>query len=189
MTLSSDRLSERKRALRQRAGQLRDLAAEDARRDLSPMEADLGEILQRHGCRVLGGYHPIRSEFDVLPLMDAARRAGLETALPVVTAHDQALEFRSWRAGEPLRRASFDVSVPLDDAPVLAPDILLVPGLAFDRQGGRLGYGGGFYDRTIKALAEQGRAPVTVGICYKEQIVETVPREAHDQTLDYVLFA
>ena len=189
MTLPSHRLSESKQALRKRAGQLRDAAAADARRDLAQMTEALGAILRRHHCRVLGGYHPIRSEFDALPLLAMAGQAGLETALPVVTSRGQPLAFRRWCAGEPLRLGSFGVAEPLHDAPLIVPDALLVPGLAFDSQGGRLGYGGGFYDRTIAALGEQGRAPVTIGICFKEQMLEAVPREAHDRRVDCILSA
>ncbi|MBO6796534.1 5-formyltetrahydrofolate cyclo-ligase [Maricaulis sp.] len=189
MTPSSDRLCESKQVLRQRAGQLRDMAAGNAQRDLAEMTEALGAILRRNDCRVLGGYHPIRSEFDVLPLVDMAWQAGLQTALPVVTSRDQPLEFRRWRVGEPVRQGRFGVAEPLGDAPVIVPDVLLVPGLAFDSHGGRLGYGGGFYDRTIAAFDEQGRTALTIGVCFKEQLFEAVPRETHDRRMDCILFA
>jgi 5-formyltetrahydrofolate cyclo-ligase len=107
-------------------------------------------------------------------------------ALPVVVAKRQPLVFRAWTPGDAMDKGVWDIPQPKADKPVLEPDILLVPLLAFDLQGRRLGYGGGFYDRTLAGL--RARKPITaVGLAYDEQQVDEVPHLDYDQRLDWVL--
>ena len=134
--------------------------------------------------RVVAGFLPIRSEVDARPLMLRLLEAGAWLALPVVD-HPR-LRFLSWRFGEPLHPAGFGTVGPAADARELDPVAMLVPLAAFDRQGGRLGYGAGHYDRAVAAL--RAKAPVlTVGLAFAAQEVERVPTGPRDERLDYVL--
>ncbi|MDO5658804.1 MAG: 5-formyltetrahydrofolate cyclo-ligase [Paracoccus sp. (in: a-proteobacteria)] len=106
--------------------------------------------------------------------------------LPVVAGRAQPLRFRRWRAGDDLAQGAFGTSHPLPDAPELVPQVLIVPLLGADTGGNRLGYGGGFYDRTLADLRANG--PVTaIGFCFDAQIVAQIPTEATDQRLDIIV--
>ncbi|WP_114394355.1 5-formyltetrahydrofolate cyclo-ligase [Oleisolibacter albus] len=139
---------------------------------------------------IVAGYWPKGDELDVRPLLRALGARGLRTALPVVAGRGWPLLFRLWRDGHPLVPGAFGVMEPMAEAPVVQPDLVLVPLLAFDRQGWRLGYGAGFYDRTLDALRQEGRpgrGVVAVGIGYAAQEVASVPRDAYDQPLDWIV--
>ena len=186
MSPAPDPLSQAKAALR------RDAAA---RRDAAQADPGAADALIRHGLeplralrpRVVSGFWSIRSEIDVRPLMLAlASATGALLAMPVVAGRGQALAFRRWEAGVPMIEGPFGTAHPAESEPVLVPDLLLVPLLAFDRQRHRLGYGAGFYDRTLAGLRAAG--PVTaVGIAYAAQEVAMVPAGDHDERLDLVL--
>ncbi|MEZ5841371.1 MAG: 5-formyltetrahydrofolate cyclo-ligase [Hyphomicrobiales bacterium] len=133
---------------------------------------------------VIAGFSPIRGEIDPLPLLAVLDEAGATIALPAVTA--DGLVFRRWRPGEPLVSAGFGTREPAADAETVRPSLLLVPLLAFDRTGGRLGYGKSFYDRAITALLADGPLR-TAGIAFSAQETATVPMENHDRRLDLVL--
>lgn len=135
---------------------------------------------------VVAGYWPMRGEIDVLPLLSVLAERGQVTALPVVVAPRAPLEFRRWRDGDPLEEGPYGTRHPVASAAVVRPVCLLVPLLAFDRQGVRLGYGGGFYDRTLAALRADGPV-VAVGVAYAGQEVEALPAEPHDERLDWVI--
>lgn len=139
----------------------------------------------------ISAYWPLGDEIDPRPLLQALHRRGHRLALPVIRAAGQPLDFRAWQPGDPLRPAGFGTSEPLPDAPSVEPAVLLVPLLAFDAAGFRLGYGGGFYDRSLALL----RAPrdasggdiLAVGLAFAAQQVAAVPHEATDQPLDLVV--
>ncbi len=136
----------------------------------------------------VSGYVATRGELDVLLLLHALEERGVTVALPVVERGTLELTFLRHRAGETLREAGFGLLQPAPDAERLVPDILLVPMLAFDRTGARLGYGGGYYDATLSAF--RARSPgrvLAIGIAYDEQEVDAIPREGHDEVLDWVL--
>lgn len=129
------------------------------------------------------------AEIDTGPLLDELGAAGHQTALPVVVAKAQPLAFRAWRTGEALADGGFGTSIPVPEAETVTPEILFVPLLTFDRAGYRLGYGGGFYDRTLEKLRREaagGVPPLAVGIAFSAQQVDTVPRGPYDQPLDWV---
>ena len=135
--------------------------------------------------RVISGYAPIRSEIDPMPLMRALAAAGHRLCLPVIEAAGRPLAFRAWAAGAAMEQGPFGAAIPTDGA-WLEPQVLLVPLLAFDRRGFRLGYGGGFYDRTLECLRGRG-AVMAVGLAYAAQEVARVPTEPTDQRLDAIL--
>lgn len=134
---------------------------------------------------VLGGYWPMGDEIDPRPLMERLAGLGCQLTLPVVAAPGQPLSFRAWEAGDPLEPGLHGTRHPAAHAPEAVPAVLLVPLLAFDRQCFRLGYGGGYYDRTLESL--RARAHVrTIGLAFAAQQVVAVPRDGHDQRLDMV---
>jgi len=135
---------------------------------------------------VIGGYFPFRSEFDVQPLLRVLGETGRIIALPVVTAAQQPLSFRRYRQGDAMSLNRLGIPEPDAQAPVVNPTHLLVPLLAFDDRFYRLGYGGGYYDRTLAALQAQGRSPMAIGIGYEAQRVPSVPHGPRDHTLDMV---
>jgi len=131
------------------------------------------------------GYFPVHDELDPVPLLEALHAQGLRTALPVVRAGPD-LVFREWNPGAPLKRGKFGLRQPGRESPELAPDIVLVPLLAFDRKGGRIGYGAGYYDAALRRMRQHG--PVAaIGIAFDEQEFPEVPQEPQDEPLDKIL--
>ena len=135
---------------------------------------------------VISGYWPIRSELDPRPAMQALAERGYRIALPVSIAQAEPLAFRAWDPGEPLAPDIMRIEAPLPSAPSVVPSLLLVPMLAFDLACRRLGYGAGFYDRTLAALRRAG-ATTAVGLAFGIQEVERVPSGGGDAPLDAVL--
>lgn len=136
--------------------------------------------------RVAALYAAVGSELDAGPLGEALAAAGLRLALPRADARSGPLTFLSWSPGDPLEPDAAGCPAPLDLAEPVRPDLVVTPLLAFDGAGGRLGQGGGHYDRTLAALRAEG--PVrAVGLAYAGQGLGALPAEAHDQPLDGVL--
>ncbi len=135
---------------------------------------------------VVAGYRAIRDELNPEPLMETFALEQARLALPCVTGPDQPLVFRAWSPGDPLVRGAFGVEEPEPDAPELTPDLVLAPLLAFDEAGRRLGYGAGFYDRTLAAL-RANRTVASVGLAYEAQKLKRVPTGGHDAPLDWIL--
>jgi 5-formyltetrahydrofolate cyclo-ligase len=137
-----------------------------------------------HG--VVTGFWPIRDELDIRPLMQELAGAGCRLALPVVQGKGKPLLFRAWSPGDALEAGVFGTMQPAEDRESLEPDALLVPLLACDEEGWRLGYGGGFYDRTLKGLRAR-RTVTAVGVAFNVQLVAAVPHGPDDQRLDWLL--
>jgi 5-formyltetrahydrofolate cyclo-ligase len=135
---------------------------------------------------VISSYLPIGSELDPRPLMRELTVQGAIGALPVIEAKAQPLIFRGYREGDALEEKLWGIREPLATAPIYLPDILVMPLLAFDAEGWRLGFGGGFYDRTLAKLRHE-KAVVAVGLAYDEQRVNAVPHDDYDERLDFVL--
>lgn len=135
---------------------------------------------------VVSGYWPLGDELDPRPLMLALAERGARLALPVVEARGLPLGFRAWRPDDEVRPGSFGIPEPRPEAGEVSPRVVLVPMLAFDPSGHRLGYGGGFYDRTLASLRARGRI-LAVGLAYAGQEVARVPVGPHDQPLDWVV--
>ena len=135
---------------------------------------------------VVSGFMPLDSEINPHPLMRKLAEKGARLALPVVSRRGQPLLMREWTFGEPLSAGVWGIREPEPEAQEVEPDILLVPLLAFDRAGYRIGYGGGYYDRTIARL--RSRKPVmAVGLAFAAQEVSAVPATPRDARLDLVL--
>ena len=135
---------------------------------------------------VASGFMPLKSEINPLPLMRKLVEAGATLALPVVAGRGKPLVMRAWGFGTPLASGVWGIREPMPDAREVDPDILIVPLLAFDRRGHRLGYGAGYYDMTLTAL--RAKKPIlAIGIGYAAQEVETVPITPRDARLDLVL--
>ena len=167
--------------------------ARRVRRELHAALPDSGALAARRYAeagrpspRIAATYAPCGSELDPRPLAALLRVAGADLALPVTVSADEPLIFRCAFDGAPLLPDFAVVPAPGADAPPVEPDLIVVPLLAFDRRGLRLGQGGGWYDRTLAAL--RARGPVFVlGLAFAGQEVDALPREAHDQRLDAVL--
>ncbi|WP_428488819.1 5-formyltetrahydrofolate cyclo-ligase [Rhodopila sp.] len=130
--------------------------------------------------KIVSGFWPIGDEIDIRPLLHALHDRGCKIALPVTPRRGEALTFRAWHPGDVLVAERFGTMRPIGEEVV--PDMLLVPLLAFDVAGGRLGYGGGFYDRTLAALPDRFR----LGCGFAAQQVDAVPIGPYDMRLDAV---
>jgi 5-formyltetrahydrofolate cyclo-ligase len=180
-------LAETKKRLRAECLARRPVIAESAGRGMAGLA--LRDVVLAHlpvtAASVVAGFWPMREEIDVLPLLTAALEKGASTALPVVTQRAAPLVFRRWHPGLALEDGPFRTRHPAPTEPEMLPTVVLVPLLAFDRAGGRLGYGGGFYDRTLAALRLQTKI-VSVGVAYAGQELPEVPEESHDEPLDWI---
>ncbi|MGH6947314.1 MAG: 5-formyltetrahydrofolate cyclo-ligase [Kiloniellales bacterium] len=179
MTLIDEKAQARDAAKARRAAAARPDAGER-------LAARLLEAVPLEAGAVVSGFWPMGDELDICPALEQLAAAGHPLALPVVVKRGEPLIFRRWRPGEALVPASFGTSVPAPEAEVLEPSVLLVPLLAFDRDGYRLGYGGGFYDRTLTKL-RAARPTTAVGVAYAGQEVPAVPRGPHDARLDWIV--
>ena len=142
-------------------------------------------IEARQSKETIAAYWPIGTEADIRVLLSDLQRAGYPLALPRIVAVDQPLEFRLFESGDPLSPGPHNVREPSAKAPLVRPEVVLVPLLAFDRAGYRIGYGAGYYDRTLEALRATGNL-LAIGIAYAGQLVDEIPAEAHDQPLDLI---
>jgi 5-formyltetrahydrofolate cyclo-ligase len=135
---------------------------------------------------VVSGFMPFKSEINPLPLLQKLQGAGARLALPRIVGRGHPLSMRAWEFGAALERGQWGIREPRADAPEADPDILIVPLLAFDRAGYRIGFGAGYYDMTLTAL--RARKTITaVGIAFAAQEVSAVPRTERDARLDLVL--
>jgi 5-formyltetrahydrofolate cyclo-ligase len=163
------------------------VAAAARRAGLDPAAA--GAALSRHFLAALplrdgvtvSGFWPMGDEIDIRPLLTALAGRGHPIGLPVTGQRGQPLVFRLWQPGALMRPGRFGTSHP--DGPVVVPEILLMPLLAFDRHGHRLGYGGGFYDRSLALLP----GAIRIGCAFAAQEMDLVPAGPLDQKLDAIL--
>ena len=136
---------------------------------------------------VVAGYKAVRGEIDLDETMAQLSTRGHTLALPVVVGLHQPLVFRQWRIGHPLELGQFGIKVPPQSEPELTPDAVIVPLVAFDKAGYRLGYGAGYYDLTLRQLREAQKKVQIIGAAFSAQQVESIPAEAHDEKLDAVV--
>jgi 5-formyltetrahydrofolate cyclo-ligase len=136
---------------------------------------------------IIALYMPKGDEFSTAILCERLQNQSIATALPRIHKDSRMLTFHDWNDGEPLETQSYDIMAPLPSAKIVTPTIMVVPLLAFDRKGYRLGFGGGYYDATIQQVRENS-AIQTVGWGFaKQAVIFNLPREDHDQRLDFVI--
>ncbi len=182
-------VTDNKAALRTLAKSMRASIPATARQGASATLADSGlafldEPLSQG--TIIGGFMPIGEEISPLPLMARLREQGCLLSLPVMRGKREPLEFRTYTPGDALSAAVWGIREPTADKAVVQPDIVLTALLAFDQQGYRLGYGGGYYDRTIRAL-KATKCAIIIGLAYDEQRVDAVPHTDYDERLDWIL--
>lgn len=177
-----DEMTQAKAAAR-KAAFARRTDAKSTDRDAAAVALLLETVLPYKG-RALAGYLPIRTEVDPVPVM-AAMAAWGPVCVPVIKAKGKPLEFHRWEPGCDMVEGGFGTVVPAR-AEVIIPDVLIVPLVAFDREGGRLGYGGGFYDRTLEGL-RQIKEVVAIGYAFAAQEANDLPLEPTDQSLDAIV--
>jgi 5-formyltetrahydrofolate cyclo-ligase len=183
---SASSITETKAALRSEATARRDALPAELRQAAAETIAARPFPLALAPGTIVSGFMPMKSEINPLPLLRNLAQAGAALALPVVSGRGKPLIMRAWRWGEPLNSGVWGIREPKPDAKAVDPDILLVPLLAFDRAGYRLGYGGGYYDMTIAGLRARKRI-TAVGIALSAQEVARVPTTPRDVRLDLVL--
>lgn len=172
--------------LRRDAAAARAVLAREAGQIGDRLTASFASAILLKPQRVIAGYHPFRDEADPLPLLRFLAASGWTCALPAVTDTDEGLEFRLWRPGDPLTTGRYGIPAPPETAERVRPDIVLVPLLAYDGAGRRLGYGAGYYDRALAFLRRTGHV-LAIGIAYHGQRVAMVPVQDHDQRLDMIV--
>jgi 5-formyltetrahydrofolate cyclo-ligase len=146
----------------------------------------LDGITTRFGATV-SCYCAMPDELDPIALFNKLAAEGHPLALPVMQGKGRPLLMRAWRIGDTLVPGTWGIREPTAEAPEVTPEIVLVPLVAFDRRGWRLGYGGGFYDRTLQALRQGSSRLLAIGLAFDEQEIDAVPHDVHDQRLDWVL--
>ena len=154
---------------------------------LATYAADLKQAFSLENDDIVAGFWPIKSELDPRPLMTAMTALGLKSSLPATPKPGEPLIFHAWSDDDPVIEGLYGTSEPEASAPVVIPKLVFVPMLAFDADGYRLGYGGGFYDRTLAKLRGEGHVVHCIGIAYDIQLVDEVPIGEYDAKLDGVL--
>jgi 5-formyltetrahydrofolate cyclo-ligase len=137
--------------------------------------------------KVIGGYYAMRSEINIGEAMVLLAQRGHVLCLPVIVKDNAPLAFRTWKPGGALEKGMYGTEIPLAMQPPQIPDAVIVPLVAFDKAGHRLGYGAGFYDQTICRLREQQKDVMIVGVGFAAQQIGHIPSEPHDQRLDAVV--
>ena len=181
--MDADAIKRWRRTERERLIALRQaIPAEDRRRFGAAIETGLRTILAaRPG--ILGVYWPFRAEFDPRPIVEWAVAAGRTVALPVVVDKRGPLEYRAWRPGEPLVDGVWNIPVP-EKRDIVTPSLVLAPLVGFDTGCYRLGYGGGYFDRTLAALAPR---PYAIGVGFDVQRIETIHPFPFDIPMDLIV--
>ena len=173
--------------MRKQAAKIRQQEAEHHPDAAEKLAAHCQLLLNIYGRGVYAAYLPIRSEISPLPLIVSLHYAGASTVMPVTPADGQPLSFRRWAVGDALEDGPYGTRQPLAGSTPILPDVILAPLLAFDSAGWRLGYGGGFYDRTITNFVALGHKTRVIGLAYDGQKLDNVPVGPYDMPLDAVL--
>jgi 5-formyltetrahydrofolate cyclo-ligase len=168
-----------------KAAYARRKAAHRAGEDGSACQNLIRFVADRPDLKTISAYMPIRTELDPRPAMEELHALGHKICVPVIQGHAKPLLFREWTPDSALIEGDFGAMIPRGGA-ALTPDLVVAPLLAFDTQGYRLGYGGGFYDRSLEEL--RAKKPTTaVGFAFAAQKVDAVPIEDTDQRLDAII--
>lgn len=178
-TIARWRKVERKRLIAKRLAVNLDARADQARRIAGNLDRVIGDL----SGMIVSCYWPFRGEPDLRPWLETVRRRGARTALPVVVAKAAPLAFRLWKDGEPLARGVWNIPFPAAGESAI-PDIVIAPLVGFDRAGYRLGYGGGYYDRTLAALSLRRRV---IGVGCAGLAIPTIYPQPHDIPMDLIV--
>jgi 5,10-methenyltetrahydrofolate synthetase len=173
------RRAERQRLIADRLAMSSQVRHEHARRMAEELEA----IVPQGRDTVVSVYWPFRGEPNLVPWMSTVVQRQMRVALPVVIARNQPLEFREWQPGVPLARGVWNIPFPADGR-VAIPTVVIAPLVGFDRAGFRLGYGGGFFDRT---LAARSAKPLVIGVGYDNLEIPTIHPQPHDILMDWIV--
>jgi len=183
--MADEQIEDAKAGLRLKAHALRATLPPDMRAEAAVAVAALFfEHIELKPDAVVAAYWRIRDEVDCQPILVRLMDSLQTVVLPVVRGPGEPLEMRVWEQGAALYPSGFGTLAPAELAPRAEPDVVLMPLLGFDHLGTRLGYGGGYYDRT---LAQLSKRPRLVGLAFAVQQFDTIPREAHDIPLDVVV--
>ena len=136
---------------------------------------------------IISAYWPAQTELDCRPLIYALVDGGYRLALPAVTKKTQSICFRHWKPGDGLAKSNFGIFEPLASAKGITPNVMIIPFLAINSQGFRLGYGGGYYDRVLRTLRKKIPDLLAVGFGYSAQITATLPYDENDEPLDWLV--
>jgi 5-formyltetrahydrofolate cyclo-ligase len=180
-------LAEEKQALRKEMRAIRrdfhKASGERASFDLMELVSSSAAL---KNAEIISCFWPIQTEVNTVPLIHKLYKAGHQICLPIVVGNAQPLIFRQWTPETEMLEGAYKAMTPVESSPQLVPDLILSPLLAFDRNGYRLGYGGGFYDRSIEEI-KTTKPLVTAGLAYSVQEVDNVPTEKTDQKLDFLI--
>jgi 5-formyltetrahydrofolate cyclo-ligase len=176
-----------KKSLRAQSLAARESITPDAARTASVAVAKHLVDLIPAPATIIAGYRAVRGEIDVFETMAQLSERGQELCLPVMAAPHAPLIFRRWRIGHPLEIGQYGIEIPPTTEPELIPDTVIVPLVAFDKKGHRLGYGAGFYDATIHQLRQSSKTVQIIGVAFAAQQVDVIPVEPHDAKLDAVV--
>lgn len=132
--------------------------------------------------RSIAGYYPLNDEFNILSILSTAELIGITIALPFINNINNSMEFKQWSSRDKLRKNTHFYE-PLPNSNTITPDLIIVPLLGFDRKGHRIGYGSGYYDRTLPLFIKS----LKIALAYSNQEVDDIPVEKHDQKLDFII--
>ena len=180
-------LDETKKQLRKQAATARKMAFDDMPDAPVRLAGFATQLFHNFTPKCVAAYWPIRTEIDPIPLLGALADLGASTCLPATPEDGKPLRFHEWACGAPLVDGPYHTKEPSSDAGLVIPDLILAPLLAFDSAFWRLGYGGGFYDRTLAALEQAGHQVDVVGIAFDESLVNKVPTGPYDRQLSAIL--
>ena len=153
----------------------------------SGLERFSASLIDQFAPTIVAGYWPVRSEIDILPLLYALQEKGVRLCLPITGPAGTPLSFHHWAYGTALDIGRFGIQQPFPDAEQVFPDVICVPLLAFDSKCQRLGYGGGYYDRTLMTLRAEGHKVAAVGFAYAGQQIDDLVVGPYDEPMDKVL--
>ena len=173
------RKAERDRLIEDRLGLNPDLRSLYARQIVER----LNHILPSLSGLIVSGYWPFKGEPDLRPWLTTLTLKGARAALPVIVAKAEPLQFRLWKSGDPLIRGIWGIPFPAEGA-TMNPDFVVVPLVGFDRAGFRLGYGGGYFDRTLSVAPKK---PRVIGVGYSQSKIPTIFPQPHDVPMDMIV--
>lgn len=159
------------------------LSIEERTDHAARLASELDVVIKRLAARSVSLYWPFRGEPDLRLWMQSVYESGMRVALPVVVAKAQPLVFRAWWPGAPMARGVWNIPYPADGE-IIVPDVVIAPLVGFDAAGFRLGYGGGFFDRTLAALAP---SPIAIGVGHPISAIPTIYPQPHDIAMDWVV--